>query len=170
MDNLSDCLICALEKFQLSPTGLESMTSAMPVQFAYQLRAMKLLRCDEVNLLGSWVPVKGMMSERNVVENELKKCSSHLLDNLSDGAHMRQSHIYENRWNCPANKLYRIGNLLTSSTIVLSFLLLSSFFFCFSVFICSRLKTRKRSWSYKKVKIRLSRNTEKFYGFNGASL
>ena len=69
------------------------MTSAMPMQFAYQLRAMKLLRCDEVNLLGSWVPVKGMMSERNVVENELKKWSSHLLDNLSDGAHMRQSHI-----------------------------------------------------------------------------
>ena len=68
MDNLSDCLICALEKFQLSLTGLESKTSAMPVQFAYQLRAMKLLGCDEVNLLGSWVPVKGMMSERNVKE------------------------------------------------------------------------------------------------------
>ena len=74
------------------------MTSAMPLRFAYQLRAMKPLRCDQVNLPGSWVPVKGMMRERNVkelslVENELKKWSSHLLDNLSDGAHMRQSHI-----------------------------------------------------------------------------
>ena len=61
-------------------------------------------------------------------------------------------HIWENRWSCPANKFYRIGNLLTSWTIVSSFFLLSSFFFCFFSFFCWRLQTWKRSWGYKKNK------------------
>ena len=49
--------------------------------------AMKPLRCEQVNLLGSCVPVKGMISETNVcdvwLKDEMKKWSSHLLDNLS---------------------------------------------------------------------------------------
>jgi len=81
-----------------------------------------------------------------------------LLD--SDGARMRESHTFENRWNCPANKFYRIGNLLTSSTIVSSFFFLLSFFVCFFVVFSSRLQTQKRGRGNKKVKIRLSRNTE----------
>ena len=49
--------------------------------------AVKPLRCEQVNLLGSCLPVKGMISETNVCEvwlkDEMKKWSSHLLDNLS---------------------------------------------------------------------------------------
>ena len=37
LDNRSDCLICALEKFQVPSTGFKSMTSVMPVQCSYQL-------------------------------------------------------------------------------------------------------------------------------------
>ena len=42
LDNLSDCLICAPEKFQVSSTGFEPMTCAMPVhQLSYEAGAMK---------------------------------------------------------------------------------------------------------------------------------
>ena len=37
LDNLSDCLICAPEKFQMSSTGFEPTTSEMPVQSSKQL-------------------------------------------------------------------------------------------------------------------------------------
>ena len=68
LDNLSDCLICAPEKFLVSsmdsnPWPLWCRCSALTNW------AMKPLRCEKVNLLASYVPVKwGMMSERNVCE------------------------------------------------------------------------------------------------------
>ena len=37
LENLSDCLVCAPEKFQVSLTGFEPMPSAMPVQCFFQL-------------------------------------------------------------------------------------------------------------------------------------
>ena len=37
LDNLSDCLICTPEKFQVSSTEFEPMTSVMRVQCSYQL-------------------------------------------------------------------------------------------------------------------------------------
>ena len=49
---------------------------------------MKPLRSEQVILLGGCVPVKRMMSERNVCEvqfrDELNNSSSHLLGNLSN--------------------------------------------------------------------------------------
>ena len=87
LDNLSNCLICAPKKFQVSSSGLKPITLAMPVQCSSHW-AMKPLSCEQLNLLGSCVPVKGMMSERNLCEvwrrDELKKWSSHLLDSLSE--------------------------------------------------------------------------------------
>ena len=84
LDNLSDCLICIPEKFQRdsNPRPLRCRCSALTNW------TLKPLRCEQVNLLGSCLPVKGMMSEWNVCEvwlrDELKKWSSNLLDNLSD--------------------------------------------------------------------------------------
>ena len=84
LDNLSDCLICAPGKFQVSSTRFEPTTCAVPVQCSLTNWAMKQLRREWLNLLALCGPVKGMMSERNVfvkvwLRDELKKWSLHLL-------------------------------------------------------------------------------------------
>ena len=69
LENLSDCHVCAPEKFQVSLTGFEPMPSAMPVQCFFQL-TMKPLgssQLEKVNLLGLCVPVKGMTSEETLL-------------------------------------------------------------------------------------------------------
>ena len=154
VDNLSDYLKCAPEKFQVSSTGFESMTCAGPVQWVYQssYEATQMWSSQSAGLM--------CFRERN---DEGQKCGWEM--NWRNDLHTcwtisAMVHIWENRWNCPANKFYRIGNLLTSWTIVSSCFLLSSFFFCFFAFFCCRLQTWKRSWGYKKTKIRPSRNTE----------
>jgi len=52
-DNFSDCLICAPEKFHVSPTGLNPMTSGILVQysphrchgFGFPLKTPEIFRC-----------------------------------------------------------------------------------------------------------------------------
>jgi len=64
LDNLSDCLICAPAKFQVSSTGFKPITSVMPVQYSYQLyEATQMWGGQFVGLMCSY--------ERN---DEWKKC------------------------------------------------------------------------------------------------
>ena len=48
-------------------TGFEPMTFAMPVQCSNQLSYEVTHSGEQVNLLGSCFPVKGMSYERNVI-------------------------------------------------------------------------------------------------------
>ena len=59
LDNLSYCLICAPEIFQVSSKGFKPRTSLTNW-------AIKPVECEQVNLLVSYVPVKGIMRKRIV--------------------------------------------------------------------------------------------------------
>ena len=61
LDNLSNFLLKTPDKIQVSSTGYESMTSWMPVQYSTNW-PMKPISWEPVNLLGSYVPVKGLGS------------------------------------------------------------------------------------------------------------
>ena len=54
-----------IRKIQVAPTGFEPMTSVMPVQRSTNW-ALKPLSWEQVNLLGSFVPVKDSMIVMNL--------------------------------------------------------------------------------------------------------
>ena len=77
LDNLSYCLICAPENFQVSSTGFKPMTPLTNW-------AIKPLECEQVNLLVSYVPVKGIMRKRIVCVRALHR--------------HRNGHVFESHW------------------------------------------------------------------------